>query len=165
MATGIEPPETRYVNVGDANVAYQVVGEASPDFLYCYGLGSHVDLMWDTPGVPEVWRRMATFCRPIIFDRRGTGASDAVPGQSMPAWEEWSEDAGAVLDAVNSTEAVVSAELDAGPFAILFASMHPERVKALILCNTGARFLQADAYSSGAAPESVQALIDLISRS
>lgn len=165
MATEVIPPDTNYVSVGDANVAYQVIGQGSPDFLHCFGLGSHVDLSWDLPGAREFWRRMATFCRPILFDRRGTGASDGVPFQAMPTWEEWAEDIGAVLDAVGSTEAVLAAELDAGPFAILFAAMHPERVKALILSNTAARYLRADDYPIGVAPENVDALIDLVSTS
>ena len=165
MATGIEPPETRYVSVEDASVAYQVVGDASPDFLYCYGLGSHVDLQWDYPGAAVVWERMAAFCRPIIFDRRGTGASDGVPRQAMPTWEEWAEDAGAVLDDVESSVAVLSADLDAGPFAILFAAMHPERVSALVLSNTFARFVKGNDYPIGIAPEAIQALVKLVSES
>src|SRR6516225_3604001 len=159
MATGIEPPETRYVSVEDASVAYQVVGDASPDLLYCYGLGSHVDLQWDYPGAAVVWERMVEFCRPIIFDRRGTGASDGVPRQAMPTWEEWAEDAGAVLDDLGSNEAVLSADLDAGPFAILFAAMHPERVRGLVLSNTFARFVRGNDYPIGVAPEAIQALV------
>lgn len=42
--------------------------------------------------------------------------------------------------------------------------MHPERVKALILCNTGARFMQADDYSIGVAPETIQAFIEFVSQ-
>jgi class 3 adenylate cyclase len=161
----MERPETRYVAVGDAQVAYQVVGHGTPDFLYCYGLGSQVDLAWDVPGVEETWRRMATFCRPIIFDRRGTGASDRVHGHAMPSWEEWVEDMGAVLDAVQSTQAVLCAELEAGPFAILFAAMHPERVTALVLTNTSARFMRADDYPIGAAPEAVDAIVKMVAES
>jgi pimeloyl-ACP methyl ester carboxylesterase len=161
----VERPETRYVAVGDADVAYQIVGDGSPDFLYCYGLGSHVDLAWDVPGVAEIWRRMATFCRPIIIDRRGTGASDRVLRHAMPTWEEWVEDLGAVLDAVESTQAVVCAELDAGPFAILFAATHPERVAALVLSNTAARYVRAGDYPIRVAPGAIDALVEVVSKS
>jgi hypothetical protein len=34
-------PETQYVSVGDGDVAYQVVGDAPKDLLFCYGMGSH----------------------------------------------------------------------------------------------------------------------------
>ena len=40
----MEPPELRYVEVGDADVAYQVVGDGPFDLLYCCGLGSHIEL-------------------------------------------------------------------------------------------------------------------------
>lgn len=162
MTAGAFPPETRYARIGNANVAYQIMGEGSPDLLHCFGLGSHVDLSWDLPGVPEMWRRMASFCRPIAFDRRGTGASDAVPNQAMPTWEEWSEDIGAVLDAVGSTQVVLDAELDAGPFAILYAATHPERVKGLILSNTTARFRRADDYPFGLTSEAIDAFVQFI---
>ena len=42
----MEPPETRYVSVGDAEVAYQVIGEGPRDILFCNALGGHVDLLW-----------------------------------------------------------------------------------------------------------------------
>jgi hypothetical protein len=50
---------TRYAAVGDADVAYQVVGDGPFDLLCFYGLGSHIDLLWDT-GV-EVASRFALF--------------------------------------------------------------------------------------------------------
>jgi pimeloyl-ACP methyl ester carboxylesterase len=164
MTTWTGPPETRYASVGDAQVAYQVLGEGSPDLLFCYGLGSHIDIGWESPGVPEFWQRMSEICRPIVFDRRGTGGSDAPPGH-LATWEEWAEDIGAVLDAVGSTDAVLHAELDAGPSAMLFAALHPERVKALILVNTAARYQAADDYAIGVAPEAVGAFVDLIAQS
>jgi class 3 adenylate cyclase len=162
---GADPPETRYVRVGEADVAYQVLGEASPDYLYCYGLGSQIDLAWDLPGAAGFFRHLASFCRPILFDRRGTGASDGPLRREVPTWEEWTEDIGAVLDAVGSTEAVLGADLDAGPFAILYAALHPERVKALVLSNTAARYVRADDYLIGVEPEAVDALIELVATS
>jgi class 3 adenylate cyclase/pimeloyl-ACP methyl ester carboxylesterase len=145
-------------------VAYQVLGEGSPDLLFCNGIGSHIDIGWEAPLVPEFWQRMSEICRPIIFDRRGTGGSDAAPDH-LSTWEEWAEDIGAVLDAVGSTEAVLQAQLDAGPPAMLFAALHPERVKALILVNTAARYLVGDDYPIGFAPEAIGAMVDLIAQS
>lgn len=157
----MEAPETRYVAVGEADVAYQVLGKGS-DLLFCYGLGSHIDLYWGDYPDWEMFAKLASFMRLILLDRRGTGASDGVPRGNTPTWEEWAEDFGAVLDAAGSNQAAILATLDAGPIAILFAAMHPERVKALILVNTGARFLRSDDYPIGVAPEVVDALLDLI---
>ena len=139
-------PSTRYVSVGASDVAYQVIGDGPIDILYSYGLGAHLDVAWDSPLSSVFLNRLAGFSRLIVFDRRGTGASDGIPRGAMPTWEEWTDDMLAVLDAAGSERAAVFAPLDAGPIAILFASLHPERVSALILLTTAARYLAADDY-------------------
>ncbi len=80
----------------------------------------------------------------------------------MPTWEEWTEDMLAVLDAAESERAAVFATLDAGPIAILFASLHPEHVSALILLTTAARYLVADDYPAGATDDMVDGIVALI---
>ena len=100
--------------------------------------------------------------RLILFDRRGSGASDPIPDGRFPTWEEWSVDLQAVLDAVGARDTVLFAENEAGPLALLFAAAHPERVSRLILGNTSARFGWADDYPIGARPEEVEALLPLV---
>ena len=154
-----EAQETRYVAVGDADVAYQVLGDGPVDLLYFAGLGSHVDVLWEYGPSAAFLRRLASFSRLILFDRRGAGASDAVPNASISTWEAWADDAGAVLDAAGSERAWVFAEVDAGPTAILLAAMHPERVEKLVLANTSARYLVADDYPIGLHPELVDSIV------
>jgi class 3 adenylate cyclase/pimeloyl-ACP methyl ester carboxylesterase len=156
-----ERPETRYVAIGDADVAYQVLGTGPRDLLYFYGLGSHIDFLWDGPAA-EFMRRLASFSRLILFDRRGTGASHGVSAGATPTWEEWTEDLGAVLDAAASERAAILAVSDAGPLAILFAASHPERVSGLILINTTARYLIADDYPVGRPPKAVDAIVETV---
>ena len=153
-------PETRYVAVGDADVAYQVVGDG-PDLLFCYGLGSHIEFNWQVPLVAEFLDRLASRFRLIVFDRRGTGASDGVPRSSVPTIEEWTEDVAAVLDAAGSERAAILATLDTGPIAILYAAMHPERVHALVLMNTFARYVEADDYPIGVPADVVDAFLEV----
>lgn len=160
----MEAPETRYVAVGDADVAYQVVGDGPLDLLYCYGLGSHIEHCWEIPGQSEYLNDLATFSRLIFFDRRGTGASDGVPLNAMPTWEEWTEDIEAVLGAAGSKRTAILATLDAGPIAILFAASHPEVVSALILVNTTARYLEADDYPIGASSDFVDAVVETFAK-
>jgi class 3 adenylate cyclase/alpha-beta hydrolase superfamily lysophospholipase len=150
----MERPQTRYVDVGGAEVAYQVVGQGPPDLVYVTGFG-HVDLAWEDPVWAAVLERLACLGRLILFDRRGTGASDAVPDNAMPTWEEWADDVRAVLDAARSERAVVLAENYGGPTGLLFTAMQPERVSGLILANTTARRLTADDYPMGIPPEVV----------
>jgi len=142
-----ELPETRYVAVGDADVAYQVVGDGPLHLLCCYGMGSQIDLLWDLSRSPAKF--FSSFARTIQFDRRGTGMSDGVPRRGLATWEEWADDLGAVLEAAGCERAAVYAEVDAGPIALLFAVTRPERVSALVLVNTSARLLVDDDYPIG----------------
>lgn len=158
----MEPPKTRYVAVGDSDVAYQVVGDGPIDLLYCYGLGSHIELLWEVPAVAEFLTNLVGFSRLIIFDRRGSGASDGVSLNAMPTWEGWTEDILAVMDGVGSKQTAILAAGDAGPTAILFSAMHPELVSALVLVNTSARYTVGDDYPMGASPEEVDAIVELI---
>ena len=160
--TAMDAPETRYVTVGSADVAYQVLGDGDTDLLYCYGLGSHLEMFWEVPESTDYLRRLASFSRLVFFDRRGTGASDGIDRNAIPTWEEWTEDMMAVLDAVGSKRAAILASLDAGPIAILFAAMHPERVSSLILVTTSARYAFAEDYPIGLGPEDVEAMVAFV---
>jgi class 3 adenylate cyclase len=128
--------------------------------VYVPGTG-HVDLRWEDPVWAAFLERLASLSRVIIFDRRGTGASDAVADKAMPTWEEWPDDVRVVLDAAGSKRTVVFAENDGGPTGLLFTAMQPERVSALILANTTARRLRADDYPMGIAPEAMDDLVQM----
>ena len=158
----MEAPGTRYVAVGDADVAYQVVGEGPPDLLLFNPLGSHVELAWQVPGFDQFVTRLGSIGRLVVFDRRGTGMSDGVTRSAIPMWEDFAEDAAAVLDAVGSTRAAILASAETGPMALLFAAMHPDRVTALVLMSTYARYVVADDYPIGVSPEAVDAIVGMV---
>ncbi|HEX4864350.1 MAG TPA: alpha/beta fold hydrolase, partial [Acidimicrobiales bacterium] len=155
-------PETRYVSVGDADVAYQIVGDGPSDLLTFFGLGSHIELAWDYPPNAAALASLASLGRLILFDRRGAGASDRIPRTAAPTWEEWTQDLDAVLDATGSEEVTIVAENEAGPIAIVYAAMRPERVRALVLSNTTARFLVAEDYPAGVSEELTDLIIEFI---
>jgi pimeloyl-ACP methyl ester carboxylesterase len=157
-----ELSETRYVSVGGADVAYRVAGDGPVDLLYFQGIGSHIELLRTVPRQIEFMERFSSFSRLILFDRRGTGASDRLADHAYPTIEEWTDDLLAVLNAVESTRAAILAGIDAGPIAMLFAAMHPERVLGLLLLNTSARYLIADDYPIGVSMAQVDALVDVI---
>jgi class 3 adenylate cyclase len=125
-----------------------------------YGLGSHIDLAWEIPasGIAD---GLVSFARMIRFDRRGTGASGG-SRDAPPAWEEWTSDLEAVLDAVQSERAAIVAEVDAGPIAMLFAAAHPERVRALVLANTLARCLVDVDYPIGSSQRQLDGVVELV---
>jgi pimeloyl-ACP methyl ester carboxylesterase len=108
--------------------------------------------------VVEFLINLVAFIRLIIFDRRGSGASDGVSVNAMPTWEVWTEDILAVVGGAGSKRTAILAAGDAGPTAILFAAM----VGALVLVNTSDRFAVADEYPIGASPEEIDAFVELI---
>jgi pimeloyl-ACP methyl ester carboxylesterase len=132
--------------------------------LYFYGVGSHIELHRDHPFHAEFFTRLAAFSRLIVFDLRGTGGSDPLPNEALPSCEDWADDVRAVLDAAESPRAAIYAESAAGPVAMLFAATQPERVQALVLANTAARFLVADDYPIGASAEQASAVVKWFSR-
>jgi class 3 adenylate cyclase len=148
------------VDVGGAEVAYQVVGQGPPDLVYVSGFAP-VELRWDNRLWAAFLERLASFSKLILFDRRDAGASDAVPGHAMPTWEEWADDVRAVLDAAGSERAVVFAETDSGPTGLLFTATHPTRVSGLILANTSARRLKAEDYPMGMTPDAADDLVQM----
>ena len=44
----MERPQTKYVDVGGADVAYQIVGQGPLDLVYFVGWG-HIDIAWESP--------------------------------------------------------------------------------------------------------------------
>src|SRR5579863_2628705 len=121
-------PETHYVTVNQAQVAYQVVGNGSEDLTICLPLGGQIDGFWQLPPGPELVSGLRDARRLIVFDRRGSGASDPLPTNAIPTWEEMAEDLLAVLDDAGSKRTSLIGVNDTGPIAILFAATHPERV-------------------------------------
>lgn len=159
------PPETRYVDVGGASVAYQVVGPDRPDpdgidLVYMSGVATHVDLRWEARPFVRFMDRLASFARVILFDRRGAGASDPLPELGDSAWEQWAEDLRFVLDAVGSRRPALFATIDGGPVALMHAAAHPDRTRALILANTSARILAAADYPQGFSRAQADAMLD-----
>src|ERR1700741_4471501 len=66
-------PETRYAKSGDVNIAYQVVGNGPRDLILVPGWMSNIEIFWEEPAVARFLRRLSSFSRLILFDKRGTG--------------------------------------------------------------------------------------------
>ena len=151
-----------YARVGEDRVAYQVLGDG-PDLVLTLGAFGHVDLQWEDPATALFLRRLASFSRLILFDRRGTGASDPLPEHLPPPWETYAEEVAAVMDATGSDQAALMATTaEAGPMALFFAATRPERTSALILGNASARYVAADDYPIGFPPERAEAIISRV---
>jgi pimeloyl-ACP methyl ester carboxylesterase len=136
----ISEPETRYVKSGDAHIAYQVVGEGPADLIVVRGYISHLDVAWESPALAAFYRRLASFCRLILFDKRGTGLSDRVPEDRLPSLEQRMDDMRAVMEAVGSERAALLGASEGGPMCLLFAATYPERTLGLLLWGCFARY-------------------------
>lgn len=145
--------ETHYVQSGDANIAYQVVGNGPLDLVFVMGWVSHLDYFWEEPSFAYFLDRLASFSRLILFDKRGTGLSDRVPLNQLPTLEQRMEDVHAVMDAVGSERAVLCGVSEGGPMCSLFAATYPERTSALVMIGSYARRLQDESYPWGPTAE------------
>jgi pimeloyl-ACP methyl ester carboxylesterase len=151
-------PETRYAKSGKVHIAYQVVGDGPFDLVFVPGFVSHVEAIWEAPGTAHFVERLARFSRLIVFDKRGTGLSD--PATGAQTLEERMDDVRAVMDAVGCERAVLFGVSEGGPMSILFAASYPERVRALVLYGTTARFARDEGYDCGPTVEHIRALTD-----
>jgi class 3 adenylate cyclase len=129
-------PKIRYARAGDYNIAYQVVGEGPIDVVLSPGAWTHLDLQWDVPPLAAFLDRLASRCRLILFDKRGTGLSDRLPPNLVPSVDERIDDVVAVMDAARSSKAILFGTLGGGAVVGTFAATYPDRALGLILFGT-----------------------------
>jgi class 3 adenylate cyclase len=141
----MDVPPVRFARSGDASIAYQVVGDGPIDLICSPFLGHRV-LDWLLP-FGDFYERLASFGRLIVFDKRGAGLSDRP--QRLPDVETRMDDIRAVLDAVESEQAVLIAPTSTAPLACVFAATYPQRTRALVLFNAVARLVRAPDYPFG----------------
>jgi pimeloyl-ACP methyl ester carboxylesterase len=138
-------PEVRYAKNGDVAIGYAVVG-AGPDDLVYLSPYNNLDIAWENPLYERFLRKLSSFARLVVIDRRGTGVSDRYSPEHLPPLEDLADDLAAVLDRVESERAVLFGFSDAGALCAMFASTRPERVRGLVLYATAARGRQAVDY-------------------
>ncbi len=135
---------TRYARSGDLRIAYQVAGEGPLDVVLVPLFASSIEAMWDVPDVARILKRVASFSRLIVFDRRGSGMSDGTPGKA--SLEEQIDDVRAVLDAVGSEQPVLFSMIEGCALSALFAASHPDAVRSLVMMAPMARLVWAPDY-------------------
>jgi len=145
----IATPRVHYARSGHVNIAYQVVGDGPIDLVFVMGWVSHLEYFWNEPHFARLLSRLASFSRLILFDKRGTGLSDAVPVSQLPTLEQRLDDVRAVMDAVGSTRAALLGISEGGPLCSLFAATYPEKTEALIIFGSYARRMRDDDYPWG----------------
>src|SRR5713226_8354059 len=160
----MEIPETRYARSGDVNIAYQVFGVGALDLVYVPGWVSHVEEMWDDPPHAVLLRRLGSFARVIVFDKRGTGLSDRVPIERLPTLEQRMDDVRAVMDAAGSRRAAVFGASEGGNMSMLFAATYPDRTTALVTFGVYAKRIWSEDYPWAPRPDVRAAEIESVER-
>jgi pimeloyl-ACP methyl ester carboxylesterase len=153
-----EIPSTHYVKSDDVHIAYQVLGEGSFDLLFVPGFVSNVEAIWQSPEQSAFFRRLASFCRLILFDKRGTGMSDR--GSQMFALEQRMHDVQTILDEVGSKRTALFGVSEGGPMSLLYTATYPERTSALVLYGSYAKRSWAPDYPFGWKDDQWQLVLD-----
>ena len=121
-----------FVDIGGVVHHYLVEGRDSPPTLvFSNSLGTDLRI-WDAL-IPHLLNHF----RIVRYDKRGHGLSDVVkPPYSI---DDLAQDLVGLLDALSINEAVVCGISVGGLITQRLALAHPHRVRALVLCDTGAR--------------------------
>jgi pimeloyl-ACP methyl ester carboxylesterase len=154
--------ETRYADSHGVSIAYQVHGEGPLDLVFVPGFVSHVELFWDDPSTARFLRRLTSFARVVIWDKRGQGLSDRTG--RPPTLEDSMDDLEAVLAAAGCERPAIFGISEGGPMSTLFAATHPERVSSLVLYGTYARMLKAPDFPQGIPEEALARWGEVVKR-
>jgi len=120
------------VKAGATRIHYALEGQSgSPVLVFSNSLGANYS-MWD-PQVPEARKKL----RVLRYDSRGHGQSSVAPGPY--SIEQLGGDVIALLDALGLDHVHFCGLSMGGMIGMWLGINSPERLKRLVLCNTGAR--------------------------
>ena len=110
-----------------------------PALVFANSLGSDLRT-WD-----EVASRLVERFRIVRYDKRGHGLSDApAPPYTM---DDLARDLDGLMDAIEIKDALVCGLSVGGLIAQRVALMNPDRVRGLVLCDTGARIGAVESWN------------------
>lgn len=130
------PPIQFATGRGEARLAYQIYGQG-PCLVSVPPTAQNIEVAWEWPAIRAMFERFGSFTRHVLFDKRGTGASDR--RSEMPGIDERVDDLRAVMDHAGIERAHLFGASEGGPMTLLFAATYPERVESIIINGSGAR--------------------------
>jgi pimeloyl-ACP methyl ester carboxylesterase len=154
--------ETFYADSDGVKIAYQVHGDGPLDLVFVPGFVSHVELFWEDPAIARFLRRLASFARVVLYDKRGQGLSDRLG--RPPTLEDSMDDLEAVIDAAGCERPAIFGISEGGPMSALFVATHPRRVSSLVLYGTYARMLKAPDFPVGIPAAALERWGEIIKR-
>jgi pimeloyl-ACP methyl ester carboxylesterase len=117
----------------ETGINYKVAGKG-PIILLTHGFGADHH-MWS----PQVEALKKTYTV-VTWDMRGHGKSDSPADHSVYNENETVQDMAALLDAVGADDAIIGGMSLGGYMSLAFHNKYPERVKSLLLIDTGPGF-------------------------
>lgn len=114
-----------------------------------HGSGPVVLLSHGYSATSQMWRgqieALSKTHKLVLWDMRGHGQSDYPEEQSAYSEHATVDDMAAILDEVSTRDAVIGGLSLGGYMSLAFYLRHPERVKALLVIDTGPGFKNKDA--------------------
>ncbi|ERM83319.1 hypothetical protein P872_16705 [Rhodonellum psychrophilum GCM71 = DSM 17998] len=129
ISYGNNPSAGRYVNVGDAQIYYEVYGTGDPILIL------HGGLLGSTFEMHQFIDSLSQSFQVIAISTRGHGKSEL--GTQPLSVEQKAGDIMAVVNAVTDECVSIIGFSDGGFGGYMFASLYPERVKKLIVIGAG----------------------------
>jgi 3-oxoadipate enol-lactonase len=117
---------------------YVVEGATKPVLMFANSLGTDLHI-WDAAA-----ERFGEYFRIVRYDQRGHGLSEAPPPPY--SLDDLARDVVGLLDHLEIDQAIVCGISVGGLIAQALALSHPERVRALVLCDTGARIGSVESW-------------------
>jgi class 3 adenylate cyclase/pimeloyl-ACP methyl ester carboxylesterase len=148
--------ETRYALNGDLRVAYRASREGPRDLVFIPNWFTCCEILPDLPSLQGWVQAMTSLGRLIFFDQPGTGASDPTTPGALWTLEQWADSITAVLDDLDSREAVLLAIDGAFATGALFAATHPSRTTALVVLEG---YASTDSRLEGRDAEALDAMV------
>lgn len=126
------------LNRDGVGIYYEVHGEG-PVVLLSHGY-SATSQMWRGQITP-----LSKHHKLVIWDMRGHGQSDYPDDPALYSEEATVADMSALLDVVGASKAIIGGLSLGGYMSLAFNRVHPERVRALLIIDTGPGFRKGEA--------------------
>jgi class 3 adenylate cyclase/pimeloyl-ACP methyl ester carboxylesterase len=135
--------ETRYALNGDLRVAYRASPPGERDIVFVTPPFTNCEVFPELPAIQGWLEAMTSLGRLVYFDHPGMGVSDP----ATPTLELWADSITAVLNDLESGEAVLVAAASAFPESALFAATDPSRTTALVVLEADPLATRAEGYT------------------
>jgi class 3 adenylate cyclase/pimeloyl-ACP methyl ester carboxylesterase len=148
--------ETRYAMNGDLRVAYRTSRDGPRDIVFIPNWFTCCEVLPELQSLRGWVEAISSLGRLIFLDQPGTGASDPITPGALPTLEQWADSITAVLDDLQSREAVLIAIDGAVATGALFAATHPSRTTALVVLDG---YASTDSRLEGRDQETLDAMV------